>query len=368
MSIPSQVRVVKTLYRSFRQAMKRMQAKQVEASVQAALAQQFPSIPPGLVGHIKNEPLTMDMLRTAFRYPVDETTNNSLNERIDAAFSALRIINVALSTEDTNANIHSGENSGLLKSVPSNGYPSHPPKPASVKYSIGQVIAHNKLGYRGVIIGWHPTCQASAEWKARNGTVRPNQAFYSVAVDVRDRTDAQVSYVAQENIRLLSSSSDVEGEDESTDGIPFYVNPVPMNVIDNTDFAGEGNGGIVISAKNLASRQSLASAVACSSAISQGHMENIAALNKMVFHPLVTKYFTHFRSSDGIYIPAPHLAQMYPNDITSPLSDEEAVPWQVRLSVDKQRPNVDSTNCRDDTVAKTFGQIDSSRRPITGHS
>lgn len=161
----------------------------------------------------------------------------------------------------------------------------------------------------------------------------------------------------------------MEACDESTDGIPFYVNAVPMNVIDNTDFSGEGNGGVVISASTIASKKSLASALACSSAITQGHMEDIAALNRMVFHPLVTKYFSHFRPSEGVYIPTPHLAQLYPHDITSQVAATKAVPsLRVRLSVNKQRPNVNSSNCRDDAVAKTFGQKDNSRRPITGHS
>lgn len=370
MSISTQSRVIKTLYRSFWRATKRMQSSQMEASVQAALFQDFSSAPKGLLECVKNQALPTDMLRAAFRYPLDEADGDSLNKRINIAFSALKIMNIALlSSDSATVNASSASNIPLAKVASSNGHALHPAKPMAVKYSIGQVVAHCKFGYRGVIIGWHPTCQASAEWKARNGVDRPNQAYYSVAVDVRDRTDAQVSYVAQENIRLLSSSSEMEGEDESTDGIPFYVNPIPMNEIDNTDFAGEGNGGIVISARNLASRQSLASALACSSAINRGQMENIATLNRMIFHPLVTKYFTHFRPSDGVYIPAPHLAQMYPDDITSPLATEKAVPsLRVRLSVDKQRPNVSSSTCRDDTVAKAFGKKDNSRRPITGHS
>lgn len=38
------------------------------------------------------------------------------------------------------------------------------PGGGGVRHRVGQVMTHAQYGYRGVIYGWTPTCQASQEW------------------------------------------------------------------------------------------------------------------------------------------------------------------------------------------------------------
>ena len=33
-----------------------------------------------------------------------------------------------------------------------------------MRHRVGQVMTHAQYGYRGVVYGWTPTCQASQEW------------------------------------------------------------------------------------------------------------------------------------------------------------------------------------------------------------
>jgi len=35
------------------------------------------------------------------------------------------------------------------------------PRPAHVKFRVGQVVHHRRFGYRGVIIGWDPVAKVS---------------------------------------------------------------------------------------------------------------------------------------------------------------------------------------------------------------
>ena len=38
------------------------------------------------------------------------------------------------------------------------------PGGCGVRHRVGQVMTHAQYGYRGVIYGWTPTCQAGQEW------------------------------------------------------------------------------------------------------------------------------------------------------------------------------------------------------------
>jgi hemimethylated DNA binding protein len=76
-------------------------------------------------------------------------------------------------------------------------------KPRGVFFSVGQCVRHAQHGYVGVVVGWTAVCEASAAWCERNGA-EPRQPFYTLLVDVRDRPEAQVTYVAQGALQLLS--------------------------------------------------------------------------------------------------------------------------------------------------------------------
>lgn len=57
-------------------------------------------------------------------------------------------------------------------------------KPYYVNYRIGQVFAHRRYGYRGIIIGWDPRCEAEEQWMQNMGVDNlqsgRHQSFYHV--------------------------------------------------------------------------------------------------------------------------------------------------------------------------------------------
>ncbi|XP_030850797.1 uncharacterized protein LOC115918968 [Strongylocentrotus purpuratus] len=83
----------------------------------------------------------------------------------------------------------------VLKFRESNGFfggstEKRSPRPRHVKFRIGQVVRHKRLGYRGVIVGWDLTAKAPAQWLSDN--IPRDQIhtlkfpFYALAIDVRD--------------------------------------------------------------------------------------------------------------------------------------------------------------------------------------
>ncbi|XP_030850799.1 uncharacterized protein LOC100888448 isoform X3 [Strongylocentrotus purpuratus] len=61
----------------------------------------------------------------------------------------------------------------VLKFRESNGFfggstEKRSPRPRHVKFRIGQVVRHKRLGYRGVIVGWDLTAKAPAQWLSDN--------------------------------------------------------------------------------------------------------------------------------------------------------------------------------------------------------
>jgi hemimethylated DNA binding protein len=135
-----------------------------------------------------NELSLLEVTRKQFSAHKGYTASEEVNDLIDLAFRAIRQTDERISILQTDWK----------------------PKDNSIKYSCGDCVTHRKYGYRGVVIGWDPECKATDQWiklmgikDLDNGT---NQPFYSVLVDVRDRTDAQTTYVAQENMETLQSN------------------------------------------------------------------------------------------------------------------------------------------------------------------
>ncbi|WPT15159.1 F-box only protein 21 [Picochlorum sp. SENEW3] len=75
-----------------------------------------------------------------------------------------------------------------------------------IRYDIGNVIEHKRYGYRGIIMGYTATCEASRSWVSMMNVAALerglNQPFYHVLVDSRDRPGGQTTYVAEENIMI----------------------------------------------------------------------------------------------------------------------------------------------------------------------
>lgn len=81
----------------------------------------------------------------------------------------------------------------------------HCPDQFSLRSVVWSAWLLASAGYRGVIYGHDPECSAPREWKEAMKvdllTEGPNQPFYHVLVDTRDRPGGMSTYVAQENLR-----------------------------------------------------------------------------------------------------------------------------------------------------------------------
>jgi len=66
-----------------------------------------------------------------------------------------------------------------------------------VKYRIGQLVAHTKYGYRGVVAGFDTGCEADEDWYLHNRT-QPDRAqpWYHVLVHGASYS----TYVAEVNL------------------------------------------------------------------------------------------------------------------------------------------------------------------------
>lgn len=83
------------------------------------------------------------------------------------------------------------------------------PRPKGLKFRVGQVIKHKKYGYRGVIVGWDETCKAPKTWievMHRDDLSMQKRPHYAVLVDSRDRSEVQTTYVAEDNIQIVTNT------------------------------------------------------------------------------------------------------------------------------------------------------------------
>ena len=79
---------------------------------------------------------------------------------------------------------------------------------SSTLYQKGQIYRHKKHDYLAVIVEAHEDCRAPWEWKKRMKVEElergAHQPFYLSLVDERDRKKGEMTYVAEENVRILT--------------------------------------------------------------------------------------------------------------------------------------------------------------------
>ncbi|GFQ76288.1 f-box only protein 21 [Trichonephila clavata] len=106
-------------------------------------------------------------------------------------------------------------------------------RPPSVTYRIGQVVAHKKWKYRGVIVGWDEVAKAPPEWldqmHGKDNYKWRKMPNYSILVDTRDRLSPQLTYVPQVNIELITNTKIIhpllDDHFESFDGAQYIPRP-----------------------------------------------------------------------------------------------------------------------------------------------
>ncbi len=176
-------RLLKTLYKGLLKASSRLDTL-VPGAAPASLLPALRATPFG--GSAARSPTLSSLVRSSFRSPRGAPGEEA---RLAAGFSLLREAN---------------SRAAALRGAPRAVASVMRGRPAGVHFSVGSVVRHATHGYAGVVLGWTPMCEAGTDWCARNGVVDPAQPFYTVLVDVRDRPEAQVTYVQQSSLQLLS--------------------------------------------------------------------------------------------------------------------------------------------------------------------
>lgn len=75
------------------------------------------------------------------------------------------------------------------------------------RFAVGQLVLHNRYGYRGIIVEIDPQCNATDQWYYGNQT-QPNrsQPWYHVLVDGSE----EATYVAEDNLEKDSSGDKID--------------------------------------------------------------------------------------------------------------------------------------------------------------
>jgi heat shock protein HspQ len=76
------------------------------------------------------------------------------------------------------------------------------------RFESGQIVAHKRFGYRGVVVAVDDQYEGTDEWYERSARTRPprNQPWYHVLI----HDTMHEAYVAEKNLELADSPEPVE--------------------------------------------------------------------------------------------------------------------------------------------------------------
>lgn len=115
----------------------------------------------------------------------------------------------------------------MIRMTPSEDEPTR-----EALFAPGDLVRHKRYGYRGVVVDFDMTCQASDGWYANNQTQPPrDQPWYHVLVD----GGATVTYPAQTSLEMDDSGEPIahpliEDYFEGFDGCRYERNDNPWMV------------------------------------------------------------------------------------------------------------------------------------------
>lgn len=103
-------------------------------------------------------------------------------------------------------------------------------RPLAVRFRIGDVVLNKEKNIRGVVVGWDYTAQAPPKYLKEFYTINEvNQPNYLIAIDTRDRLNAQFTYTADEYLQLLENvrifHPNIEEYFEYYDGLRYVPRP-----------------------------------------------------------------------------------------------------------------------------------------------
>ncbi len=133
-----------------------------------------------------------------------ETVQKAVSEALAAFGPSLREELARLSEPPDEAQMQRIRD--LLKGRRSGGTSSREPVDARPRFEPGQLVRHRRYNYRGVVVGFDPTCRADHAWYLSNPTQPDrNQPWYHVLADGTD----QVFYAAQTSLVQDDSGEEI---------------------------------------------------------------------------------------------------------------------------------------------------------------
>ncbi|NWJ01680.1 FBX21 protein, partial [Crypturellus undulatus] len=129
--------------------------------------------------------------------------------------------------------IESGENEETAHSYFAESTYVRSPKPESVRFSVGQVIIHKRLGYSGVIVGWDVKAKAPEEW-LQNKYPPAKQYLkdiphYRILINKANGFGKSTAYIPEEEITIIMGlqvhHSDMIAYFSGYDGSKYTMQP-----------------------------------------------------------------------------------------------------------------------------------------------
>ncbi|KFU98407.1 hypothetical protein N339_10706, partial [Pterocles gutturalis] len=100
-----------------------------------------------------------------------------------------------------------GDNEGETHSYFAESTHVRSPKPEYVRFSVGQVIVHKRLGYSGVIVGWDVTAKAPEEWLQHRYPPAKQDLkdtpHYRILINEVNGFGKSTAYIPEEEITLV---------------------------------------------------------------------------------------------------------------------------------------------------------------------
>lgn len=161
-----------------------------------------------------------DTLKSAVRRSASWTSSHKIERGMTGAFASMhRLQTIVNASEAAHKSAGRGgapdaksRSAGAATAATSDAGPSLPARWGAKdhpQFHVGMVIQHRLYGYRAVIFGHTPRCEATARWQNEMGVHSlpsgANQPFYHALCDLGNGAGANITYIAEENVRPVTT-------------------------------------------------------------------------------------------------------------------------------------------------------------------